>query len=233
MSFRSAWSETEVHFEKWALDRAILSIRAFDIGVMPLSDTTWNRVKCGFKAIEYMALGVATVASPVGMLKHLIRHGENGFLATMETEWVESLRTLIEDATLRARVRCRRETHDRGSLLRRRSSPGPENRSGTSISLGTRLGCVRRHRRPRAIGHRGDPLFDFERDVPEREAAPYRLRAVDPVSAAQKECRAGVWVHAGERVGVAREVTVERWREAAVRERNDTTALEPHFAYEA
>jgi glycosyltransferase involved in cell wall biosynthesis len=51
-----------------------------------------------------MAAGVPAVASPVGVNRAIIRHGENGLLADTPEEWAGGLARLIEDAALRARL---------------------------------------------------------------------------------------------------------------------------------
>ncbi|TSC79467.1 MAG: putative glycosyl transferase [Parcubacteria group bacterium Gr01-1014_29] len=73
----------------------------FDIGIMPTSDTSFNRAKCAFKAIEYMACGVPPVASPVGEATYLIEDGISGFLAGDTNEWVFALERLLQDVALR------------------------------------------------------------------------------------------------------------------------------------
>ncbi len=89
----------------WSNPDAVPShIQDFDIGVMPLFDTEWERGKCSFKAIEYMACGVATVASAVGENNYLIKDGVDGFLAKDEKEWEEKLTKLAEDKELCARL---------------------------------------------------------------------------------------------------------------------------------
>lgn len=79
-------------------------IRTFDIGVMPLVDDFQSRGKCAFKALAYMASGVATVASGVGVNKEIIKDGVNGFLAGDGSAWVNKLSDLLDDRDLRARV---------------------------------------------------------------------------------------------------------------------------------
>lgn len=86
---------------RWTEETESESIASFDIGVMPLVDDDWERGKCGYKLIQYMACGIPTVASPVGVNCEIVRHGENGFLAQTADEWVTSLRKLIYDAELR------------------------------------------------------------------------------------------------------------------------------------
>ncbi len=98
------WADPPFEFEAWTLERAVDSIRDFHVGLMPLADTPWNRGKCGFKAIEYMALGRPVIASPVGMLADLVRDGETGLLARTESEWANAISSLLSDASLRSRL---------------------------------------------------------------------------------------------------------------------------------
>ena len=93
-------------------------IAAFDIGLMPLVDDETSRGKCAFKAIEYMACGVATVCSRVGENGYLIEDGVNGFLASGPEEWVARLEALFLDPSLRARLsRAGQETVRTGYSL--------------------------------------------------------------------------------------------------------------------
>jgi glycosyltransferase involved in cell wall biosynthesis len=94
----------ELSFLPFQLDHEIDDLHSFDVGLMPLSDTEWTRGKCAFKAIQYMAAGVPTVASPVGITTDLIQDGVNGFLASSAGEWFTALDRLVRDAELRHRV---------------------------------------------------------------------------------------------------------------------------------
>lgn len=75
-----------------------------DIGIMPLPDNEWTKGKCGAKGLQYMAMGIATLMSPVGVNTEIIQPGVNGFLPRDEEEWVHYLSLLIEDAELRKRL---------------------------------------------------------------------------------------------------------------------------------
>lgn len=100
-----------VEVRPWSREREIDDVRSFDIGLMPLPDDEWSRGKCGFKALLYMALGVPTVASPVGVNSTIITSGENGLLATTEDQWVEAVGLLVDSARERERLgRSGRET---------------------------------------------------------------------------------------------------------------------------
>ncbi len=71
---------------------------------MPLPDDEWARGKCGLKGLQYMALGIPTIMSPVGVNSDIIRDGENGFLAASTEDWVAKVSRLVDDAELRLRV---------------------------------------------------------------------------------------------------------------------------------
>lgn len=86
---------------EWSEAREVEDVRAMDIGVMPLPDDIWALGKCGYKLIQYMACALPVVASPVGVNSEIVSPGENGFLATGEAEWRDSLVRLIGDPALR------------------------------------------------------------------------------------------------------------------------------------
>jgi glycosyltransferase involved in cell wall biosynthesis len=68
---------------------------------MPLKDDAWSEGKCGFKIIQYLALGIPAVASPVGVNKKIVDHGINGYLCRTDDEWVQYLSELLQDAEKR------------------------------------------------------------------------------------------------------------------------------------
>jgi glycosyltransferase involved in cell wall biosynthesis len=68
---------------------------------MPLVDAPFERGKCGFKIVQYMASGLPVVASPVGVNRSMVTSGYNGFLAASEKEWRESLSALKTSSSLR------------------------------------------------------------------------------------------------------------------------------------
>ncbi|MBC7489144.1 MAG: glycosyltransferase family 4 protein [Glaciimonas sp.] len=88
----------------WAEDTEVASISSFDIGIMPLVDEPFERGKCGYKLIQYMACGLPVVAPPVGVTRQNVDHGGNGFLAETPEQWEQALRTLLADAGLRQRM---------------------------------------------------------------------------------------------------------------------------------
>jgi glycosyltransferase involved in cell wall biosynthesis len=95
----------------WKKETELIDLQSFDIGIMPLPDNEWTWGKCGLKGLQYMALEIPTIMSPVGVNKEIIVHGKNGFLATTTDEWVSIISTLIENPELRLRVgKAGRET---------------------------------------------------------------------------------------------------------------------------
>jgi len=87
----------------WSEDTEISNIAQFDVGIMPLHDTPWERGKCAYKLLQVMAAGKPVIASPVGANRQVVRHGVNGFLAETTAEWTEALRRL-SDPGLRQRM---------------------------------------------------------------------------------------------------------------------------------
>jgi glycosyltransferase involved in cell wall biosynthesis len=94
----------EVEARPWRSASEVSDLADIDIGVMPLDDTEWERGKCGLKALQYMALGIPAVASPVGVNVEIVRDGENGLLAASDEEWERALERLLADAGLRRRL---------------------------------------------------------------------------------------------------------------------------------
>lgn len=90
-----------LRFIPWKEETEIEDLMSFDIGIMPLPDEVWTRGKCGFKALQYLALRIPAICSPVGVNTKIIDNGRNGFLCTTSEEWELALATLINDAKLR------------------------------------------------------------------------------------------------------------------------------------
>lgn len=102
----------------WSESTEVRSIAGADIGVMPLLDSPWERGKCGYKLIQYMACGLPVVASPVGVNTEIVRPGVNGELAGSDADWLAAFDKLLTDADLRSRMGAagRRLVEDRYCL---------------------------------------------------------------------------------------------------------------------
>lgn len=102
---------TPVEAWPWSEATEVSSIQQFDIGIMPLEDSPWERGKCGYKLIQYMACGLPVVASPVGVNREIVEHGKSGFLAEGMADWEQLLRyvLIMEAPERRAMGRIGRE----------------------------------------------------------------------------------------------------------------------------
>ncbi|UPQ79283.1 glycosyltransferase [Flavobacterium azooxidireducens] len=82
----------------WSEETEVASILTFDVGIMPLNDTPWEKGKCSYKLIQYMGCGIPVIASPVGMNVEVVKEDVNGFLATNEAEWLNSFLHYLSNA---------------------------------------------------------------------------------------------------------------------------------------
>lgn len=98
------WSGVNVECVQWSQDTEVVSIAEGVVGVMPLLDSAWERGKCGYKLIQYMACGLPVVASPVGVNTEIVEDGTNGFWATTDSDWVAALERLLRNSDLRRRM---------------------------------------------------------------------------------------------------------------------------------
>lgn len=88
----------------WSIESEVDYLAGFDIGLMPLPDDLWTRGKGGYKLLQYGAMGLPVVASPVGVNSQIVEDGVTGFLVDSEEAWMERILCLVDDAGLRARM---------------------------------------------------------------------------------------------------------------------------------
>ncbi|WP_313803796.1 glycosyltransferase family 4 protein [Flavobacterium sp.] len=81
----------------WSEATEVESIKNFDVGIMPLEDSNWEKGKCAYKLIQYMGCGIPVVASPVGMNVEVVKSGINGYLPETPEQWAKDLEILISD----------------------------------------------------------------------------------------------------------------------------------------
>lgn len=91
-------------FINWNKATEIDDLAQIQIGIMPLSADKWANGKCGFKGLQYMALEIPTIMSPVGVNTEIINDGVNGFLANSTEEWLDKISQLIESEGLRKKM---------------------------------------------------------------------------------------------------------------------------------
>mgnify|MGYP001800890571 CR=1 FL=1 len=88
-------------FMKWDKESEIGDLMKIDIGLMPLSDDIWSLGKCGFKALQFMALKIPVCISPVGVNNEIVNDSVNGFLCRNGEEWYTKIEQLLRDTKLR------------------------------------------------------------------------------------------------------------------------------------
>lgn len=96
--------EARIRQQEWSPETECQALDTFDIGIMPLSDDIWAQSKGGYKILQYMAIGIPTVATPVGINKQLLAGEQIGFAVNTNEEWFEKLSLLIEDSSLRTKL---------------------------------------------------------------------------------------------------------------------------------
>lgn len=104
--------------QKWNGASEVEDLRRLQVGLVPLPDFSWNKHKFIMKTAQYMALGIVPVGTPMASNPEVIRHGENGFLAAADAEWIEHLTTLVKDDKLRNEMSARaaRDAQEKYSL---------------------------------------------------------------------------------------------------------------------
>lgn len=93
-----------IHFIPWSEEHEVQGIRSFDIGIMPLQDSLWEKGKCAYKLIQYAAMEKPTVAADVGMNREVCVDKEAGLLYKDPTEFSAKLTRLLEDPVLRTKM---------------------------------------------------------------------------------------------------------------------------------
>ena len=104
----------KVKYIPWKEDSEVENIHQFDVGIMPLEDSVWERGKCSYKIIQYFSCGIPSIASPVGMNKEVIEEGVNGFLAATPQEWLSKIQFLKnnKEETIRLGTAARKKIEE-------------------------------------------------------------------------------------------------------------------------
>lgn len=90
----------EVEVSDWKLEREVEDFQSIDIGLYPLVPSHWAEAKSGLKSIQFMAVGVPFVVTPLGAAGTLGVDGSTNFSASTPREWSATLSMLIDDRQL-------------------------------------------------------------------------------------------------------------------------------------
>jgi glycosyltransferase involved in cell wall biosynthesis len=90
----------------WNQAREPFDFADLDIGLYPLSVVSnapaeWLAGKSGFKAIQYLAVGIPFVMTPIGVCTTIGRHGVTHFNADSAEEWFAHLQCLLSSFEMR------------------------------------------------------------------------------------------------------------------------------------
>ena len=102
----------QIENRKWSLESEKDLIRNFDVGLMPIEDNAVGRGKCGFKLLQYMGLGVVSIATDVTINGDIIEDEKNGFLVMPDnSNWYEVLKKVLSLQNKYEEIgRCAKET---------------------------------------------------------------------------------------------------------------------------
>jgi len=95
------WKNVKTRYIPWSANTEVQGLQQIDIGLMPLSDSPFERGKCGLKAIQYMGVGIPALVSPVGVNKDIVIHKETGFHCVTDEEWITYIKLLMDNEQLR------------------------------------------------------------------------------------------------------------------------------------
>ena len=90
----------KVRFVRWSVEEEVRVLHSMSVGLMPLADDKWTRGKCAFKMLQYMAVGLPVIVSPVGMNRDVMEKADIGLAASSPDEWYEALVSLYKDRSL-------------------------------------------------------------------------------------------------------------------------------------
>lgn len=81
----------------WSGPSSYSLLAAADCGIMPLPDSPYARGKCAYKLLQYGAVGLPAVASPVGVNSSVVQQLRG--LAAMDVDtWVDALLSLLRES---------------------------------------------------------------------------------------------------------------------------------------
>jgi glycosyltransferase involved in cell wall biosynthesis len=93
--------------QAWSAETEVEDLRRFDIGLLPLPVDEWTKRKFYLKLVQYMALGIPAVCTPLGANPEVVEDGVTGFLASTQDEWLTAIDRLVTNPALRRAMGAR------------------------------------------------------------------------------------------------------------------------------
>ncbi|MFP4381157.1 MAG: glycosyltransferase family 4 protein [Candidatus Sumerlaeia bacterium] len=91
-------------YVEWSIETEPVQLQRMAIGINPLPDNTWTRGKGAYKVLQYMASGIPSVASPVGVNRDLMEDAQSGMLAPDAVAWHDALAALMTQPDRREKL---------------------------------------------------------------------------------------------------------------------------------
>lgn len=92
--------DDRVEFVRWSEEKEMTELQSLYLGIMPLVDGDWERGKCSFKMLQYMASSKPVIVSPVGMNKDVLKLGNLGYSAQTPADWYAAISACLENPKL-------------------------------------------------------------------------------------------------------------------------------------
>jgi glycosyltransferase involved in cell wall biosynthesis len=93
-----------VSFKPWSEEGEVRLLQEMDVGLMPLPENKFEQGKCGGKVVQYLAVGIPVLLSPVGANQTIITHGVEGFHCVTEDDWVNDTIYLAKNKSAREKM---------------------------------------------------------------------------------------------------------------------------------
>lgn len=94
----------DIEFRSWSLDTEIQNLMAVDVGLMPLKESERTKGKGGFKLLQYMGLGIVSVASAITINNEIIDHGKDSYLCVNDKDWRETLLFILSNKNVLKKI---------------------------------------------------------------------------------------------------------------------------------
>ena len=95
----------DINCVEWSSKNEIKYLNKIDLGLMPLPNNLWTKGKCGLKILQYLAVGIPSIVSNVGINSEIIKNGSNGYLIKNENEWEINSKKFLNNPKLIYKMR--------------------------------------------------------------------------------------------------------------------------------